>query len=128
MFPSESSTGVDHETFSDIMEPFLRSPLQHLGLDNWTEVPESFCTWFDPKLNRWPTLKSLSLKNLPATYGPGDKRWDEAHPEERERWHLNPDDDYAHDVYWTWRSRTTLEKYCEQRGIQLSSEWDWFER
>jgi len=58
--------------FGDVMQPFLRSPLRHLGLDNCREVPESFCNWFDPNLGNWPSLETLSLAGLETTCGPGD--------------------------------------------------------
>jgi len=68
------------------MQPFLKSPLRHLGLDDCREVPESFCNWFDPTLENWPGLKTLSLEGLETTCGPGDDIWDGADPEEREGW------------------------------------------
>jgi hypothetical protein len=115
----------NEEIFLDVMEPFLRSPLQHLGLDDCKGVPESFCNWFEPTLNRWSTLKTLSLESLETTCGPGDEEWEEADPEDR-KWWDRPDDDND-EVYWRPRSRITLEKYCEQRGIQFAWNWYWFE-
>jgi hypothetical protein len=104
-----------------IMAPFLGSPLQHLGLGRCWQVPESFCTWFDPELNRWSELETLSLDSQLTTCGPGDAIWDKADPEERSKWD-GPDD---HDIYWRSRGRIALEDYCKQRGIQITSNWCW---
>jgi hypothetical protein len=114
----------DEESFAHFMEPFLQSPLGHLGLDNCRGVPESFCDWFDPTSGKWPDLVTLSLEQLDTTCGPGDDMWDEADEAEREEWDRADDNS---DVYWRSRTRISLEEMCAKRGIQLDSDWYWCE-
>ncbi|KZP30584.1 hypothetical protein FIBSPDRAFT_850475, partial [Athelia psychrophila] len=74
----------DDEIFEAQLKPFLLSRLQQLHIDNCSGLPESFSTWLDPALGRWPNLKTLSLKGIHTQQGPGDDLWEEADEEERE--------------------------------------------
>lgn len=94
--------GDDEERLQDLMEAFQSSPLEHLSLDNCTEVPESFCAWFDPNQAIWDALKTLSLKEPYTTWGPGDDLWEEVDPEEREEWDQPDENDGC------WKSRARI--------------------
>lgn len=112
----------DDEIVDTHLKPFLLSPLQQLRIDNCSGLPESFSTWLDPTLGRWPNLKKLSLKGVQTQQGPGDDLWEEADEEEREEW------DHDDGECWQSQSRTALEGYCDQRGIEFDgNDWEWFE-
>ncbi|KZP30578.1 hypothetical protein FIBSPDRAFT_926419 [Athelia psychrophila] len=112
----------DDETVETHLKPFLPSPLQQLHIDDCSGLPESFSTWLDPALGRWPNLKTLSLKGIHTQQGPGDDLWEEADEEEREGW------DHDDGEGWQSQSRIALEGYCDQRGVEFDgNDWEWFE-
>lgn len=119
---------IDFENQDEILDillkPFLPSPLQRLHIDDCFRLPESFSTWLDPSMGRWPRLERLSLRGVDTQPGPGDSGWDEANEEEREGW-----DHLSDSRCWASRPRITLESHCVERNIEFdANDWIWFRR
>ena len=111
----------DEEKLEDLLQGFLKSPLQHLSLDNCMGVPRSLVSWFDPTKQNWPGLKSLSLLGLCVESDP------QIALEEFDEEEIALMDDGAADgVCWDFRSRCQLEDFCNVRGISLDP-LGWYE-